>query len=125
MITVKHSGSFKRTEKFLKKMSRSDFRAALEAYGEAGVQALAEATPKDSGETAASWSYEIRPVENGVEIYWKNSNVNDGVNVAILIQYGHGTRQGAYVEGIDYINPAIQPVIDKLSKAIWEEVTTA
>lgn len=125
MITVKHSGSFKRTEKFLKKMSRSDFRAALEAYGEAGVQALAEATPKDSGETAASWSYEIRPVENGVKIYWKNSNVNDGVNVAILIQYGHGTRQGAYVEGIDYINPAIQPVIDKLSKAIWEEVTTA
>jgi hypothetical protein len=125
MITVKHSGSFKRTEKFLKKMSRSDFRAALEAYGEAGVQALAEATPKDSGETAASWSYEIRPVENGVKIYWKNSNANDGVNVAILIQYGHGTRQGAYVEGIDYINPAIQPVIDKLSKAIWEEVTTA
>lgn len=125
MITVKHSGSFKRTEKFLKKMSRSDFRAALEAYGEAGVQALAEATPKDSGETAASWSYEIRPVENGVKIYWKNSNVNDGVNVAILIQYGHGTRQGAYVEGIDFINPAIQPVIDKLSKAIWEEVTTA
>ena len=95
----------------------------LRKYGQAGVEALAAATPKDTGETAASWSYEIVQTRNGYSIFWNNSNVNRGVNIALILQYGHGTGTGGYVRGIDYINPAIRPVFDEIANAAWKEVT--
>lgn len=96
----------------------------LRKYGRIGVEALSSATPKNTGKTADSWHYEI--VENGkhsVSIVWSNSNLNKGVNIALILQYGHGTRQGGYVQGIDYINPAVRPVFDDISQKAWEEVT--
>lgn len=96
----------------------------LQKYGREGVRALSSATPIDSGKTANSWDYEIKQYQGGARISWTNSNVVDGVPIAIILQYGHGTRNGGYVQGRDYINPAIQPIFDKLAKDVWEEVTT-
>ena len=125
MITIKHRGSFKKAEKFLKKMSKRDYMRTLRAYGERGVLALRDATPKDSGKTAESWSYEVKHEDDGYAIYWSNSNTNDGVNIALLIQYGHGTGWGGYVKGVDYINPALKTVFDEMLREIWEEVQQA
>lgn len=125
MITVKHTGNFKRTEKFLKKMNRQDYMATLRKYGEQGVASLEEATPKDSGVTAGSWSYEIQKEKHGYVIYWRNSSRNQGVNIALLIQYGHATGWGAYVKGIDYINPALKQVFQNMADAVWKEVEQA
>ena len=97
--------------------------AILEKYAKEGVNALAEGTPIDSGETANSWNYEIRATRNGAVIYWTNSNIVNGVPIAMILQYGHGTRNGGYVQGIDYINPALQPIFDKMSNEVWREVT--
>lgn len=124
MIVIKQSGDFKKLEKFLKKASKMDFFQNLERYAREGVSALASATPIDSGETAASWDYEIRTTKNQVSIYWTNSNVNNGIPIAVLIQYGHGTKNGGYVLGRDYINPAIRPIFDKIADSVWKEVTS-
>jgi hypothetical protein len=125
MITIKHRGNLKKTYRFLEKASKQEFYNKLEAYGREGVQALASATPIDSGETAQSWGYEITRTKDSVTITWTNSNVIDGVPVAILLQYGHGTRNGGYVQGRDYINPAIRPIFDKIAESAWREVVTS
>lgn len=125
MIEVKHRGSFRKAEKFLKTMSKRDYMATLRRYGEMGVAALERATPKDTGVTAGSWSYEIVHEKESYTIYWRNSSTNKGENIALLIQYGHGTGWGGYVKGIDYINPALKQVFDEMAEALWEEVQTA
>lgn len=117
------SGSFKHAENFLQRAKERYFFKHIEEYAQKGVEALAAATPVDTGKTAASWGYEIHYSSDGVKISWTNSNVNkDWAVIAVLIQYGHGTRNGGYVEGRDYINPAIRPVFDNIANAIWEEV---
>ena len=124
MIRVKHKGSFKHAEEFLEHGKKRDYLRILRQYGEEGVVALAEATPKDSGKTAESWSYQIVEGAAGVTIYWRNSHVNQGVNIALILQYGHGTGTGGYVEGIDYINPTLKPVFDRLAKEAWDAVVS-
>ena len=115
MLVFKHKGDFKKTDDFLKKMTNKRIFAKLEKYAQEGVDALSAATPVDTGQTASMWSYEIRTTDNQVSIYWKNANVNKGVNIALILQYGHGTGTGGYVQGRDYINPAMKPVFDKTS----------
>lgn len=123
MIFIKQRGSFDKTEKFLKKSFGRDYVSVLQKFGQQGVSALSAATPIDSGMTAISWSYEIVQESSRISIIWKNSNVNKGVNIAIILQYGHATRNGGYVEGIDYINPALKPIFEKMADAAWKEVT--
>lgn len=123
-IRFKHSGDFKHAEAFFRKMKSPGFiRDACNKYGRAGVAALAAATPKDSGQTAASWSYEITESNGRTAISFSNSNRNDGVNIAIILQYGHGTNNGGYVQGRDYINPALRPIFDQIAAELWREVT--
>lgn len=125
MITFKHTGNFDKTEQYLKRTKRQDYLSRLEGYGKLGVQRLAAATPRDTGKTAMSWDYKIERRQNSVSLIWTNSNVTDsGIPIAILIQYGHGTRNGVYVTGVDYINPAIKPIFDELSEQIREEVSS-
>ncbi len=123
IIQFKQKGDFSKTESFLKKLRKLDLDSILNKYGQLGVQALAKATPVDTGKTAESWDYTIKKERGSVTITWTNSNVNNGVPIALLIQYGHGTGTGGYVQGIDYIKPAIRPIFDDLAKALWEEVT--
>lgn len=123
MIVVKHRGSFKNTEAFLNRAIKKNYREILEKYAKKGVQALSAATPVDTGLTANSWDYEITYTKNSFSISWTNSNVVKGVPIAIILQYGHATRGGGYVQGRDYINPALQPIFDQLAKEVWEEVT--
>lgn len=123
MITIRQRGDFKKTEKFLKKSLGRNYRAILDKYGQKGVMALAAATPIDSGETAALWDYEIIQNGSSISIVWKNYNINKGVNIAVILQYGHATRNGGWVEGRDYINPALRPIFDELAEAAWKEVT--
>lgn len=122
MITCKVTGSYKKTRSFLKRNSKMDLDKVLQKYGQKGVQALSEATPKDSGTTASSWSYEIERTSSGATIHWKNSNINKGVPIALILQYGHGTGTGGYVQGRDYINPAMRPIFDAIAEAAWKEV---
>lgn len=124
MIRFRHKGNFSKTEKFLKKSLGMDYRKILEKYAQQGVEALASATPIESGETAASWDYEIIQNGSSILVVWKNYNVNKGVNIAIILQYGHATRNGGYVQGRDYINPALRPIFDKLAESAWKEVTS-
>ena len=130
MIKFKQTGDFKKTEDFLKKNGTGltkNMRIAtgLHKLGQEGVDALYEATPKRTGKTAASWSYSIENTSKGIRIVWSNSNVVDGyANVALLIQMGHGTPRGSYVEGIDYINPALKPIFDQIADKVWTEVTS-
>lgn len=123
MITFKQKGDFKKTEKLLKKSLGKDYRSILEKYAKQGVVALSSATPKDSGTTAALWDYEIIQNQGSLSVIWKNYNINKGVNIALILQYGHGTRNGGYVQGRDYINPALRPIFDELANAAWKEVT--
>jgi hypothetical protein len=117
-------GSFKNTEKFLKKMGQSkDPKHILERYGNIGVHALANATPKDSGETAKSWYYTIETTKKGYRLTWRNRKMAGNTPVAVLIQYGHGTGTGGYVEGRDFINPAMQKIFDQIAADIWKAVT--
>lgn len=126
MITIKHKGSVKKTERFLETVtSKRDYMATLHRYGQAGVQALEEATPKDSGITAESWSYEVEQRKGTYSIYWKNSSRNKGSNIALLIQYGHATGWGRYVKGVDYINPALKKVFNDMADELWKEVQQA
>ena len=122
MIKVISKGNFKKTEEMLKRSGNWSSKIDLDKYGSKGVAALKEATPKDTGLTANSWSYKITRSKNSVIISLENSNINDGVPIAIILQYGHGTRNGGWVEGYDYINPAVRPIFDELAKAAWKEV---
>lgn len=123
MITIKHYGDFKKLTNFLEKMKRMFDVSMLDKYGREGVAALSAATPVDSGKTASSWIYEIKDIKDGVALTFDNTNIQNGVSIAIILQYGHGTRNGGWVEGRDYINPAIQPVFDELANEAWKEVT--
>ena len=123
MITFTTKGDFKNTERFLDKIEKQDFYKTIDVYAQRGVEALAASTPKDSGLTASSWTYEIEKTSDSVIINWINTNVNKGVNIAIILQYGHGTRNGGYVYGIDYINPSIRPIFEEMANSIWKEVT--
>lgn len=118
-------GDTKRTEGFLNRLRRKDIFADLESYGQAGVSALAQATPKETGETALHWYYRITRTDRYVRIDWYNSNVDDtGTPIAVLIQYGHATGTGGYVQGRDYINPAMRPLFDQIANDIWKKVST-
>lgn len=122
-IVFKHKGNLKKTTKFLERTLKGDYLKNLDKFGREGVAALALATPVDTGKTAESWDYRIEKTNDGTKIVWTNSNVNKGVNIAIILQYGHGTRNGGYVQGRDYINPAIRPIFDKIADDAWKEVT--
>lgn len=124
MIKFKQRGSFRNIFNFLRKAPEIEFNRILEAYGRAGVDALASATPLDTGKTADSWSYTIEARKGRSTIYWTNSNVNNGVPIAVILQYGHGTRHGGYVQGQDYINPSIRPIFDAIAREAWREVTS-
>lgn len=123
VITFKQKGDFSKINRFLERVKESVKLGDLDKYGQEGVDALAAATPKDTGFTAQSWYYEIVRSKNSVSIIFNNSHVNKGVPIAIILQYGHGTRNGGWVQGRDYINPAAQPVFDKIADKAWEEVT--
>lgn len=123
MIKFRQKGDFSKVTKYLAKVNDVAKLNNLDKYGREGVAALASATPVDSGLTANSWSYKIERQNGSVSISFYNSNVNKGVPIAIILQYGHGTRNGGWVEGRDYINPAIQPIFDKIADAAWKEVT--
>lgn len=123
MISFNQKGDFSSLEKFLVK-SKDNRLSELDRLGQKGVNALAAATPINSGETANSWSYEIVRQKTTTSIVWSNSNVVNGVNIAVILQYGHGTQNGGYVEGKDYINKAIQPIFDEIAELAWKEVTT-
>ncbi len=125
MITFTQKGDFKNTEKFLRKMSSFDFSNTLKNVAQEGVRALAAATPVDSGLAADSWGYIIERSRSSFAITWTNSDIESGFPVALMIQYGHGTGTGGYVQGRDYINPAMQPIFDQIIERLWTEVTTA
>ena len=122
MIEFKHKGNFSKTLKFLNAVLDRKYLNVLDKYGRRGVEALRQATPKDSGLTADSWDYEITQKGSDIRIHFVNSNIQNGVNVAILLQYGHATKSGGYVQGIDYVNPAIKPIMDKIADEAWKEV---
>ena len=125
-INIEVDGDWSKTEKFLAKLTGRDYVKVLDKYGQMGVDALANATPVDSGLTANSWSYEIEESDEGISIIWSNSNIQNGYfNVALMLQMGHGTRNGGYVKGVDYINPALEPVFDAMADSVWLEVTNA
>lgn len=126
MISVTHEGNFSKTTQALLKWRKLDIDHYLEKFGQAGVEALAKATPKDTGLTSESWYYKIEKDGDRITITWCNSNVvDDWYNVAVGIQYGHGTASGVYVQGIDYVNPAMRTIFDELAEQIWKEVQQA
>lgn len=124
-VNFEVSGGFTKTERFLNRMKRREYLNVLDEFGRDGVQALRNATPVDSGATAEAWDYEIKRTRDCTEIIWTNSNINDGVPIAVILQYGHGTGTGGYVQGRDYINPAIRPIFDKIAEKAWKVVTSA
>ena len=123
MISFKHKGDFSKLAQYLNSAKKAIDIKDLEKYGKAGVAALASATPVDSGLTANSWYYEIEKQKESITIGFYNSNVQNGVLIAVILQYGHGTGTGGWVQGRDYINPAIQPIFDKIANEAWREVT--
>ena len=123
MITFRQKGDFSKLTHFLEKAKEIIHVGELDKYGREGVAALASATPIDSGKTANSWYYKIENRGETVAISFHNSNIQNGVPIAVILQYGHGTRNGGWVEGRDYINPAIQPIFDNIANAAWKEVT--
>lgn len=123
MITFRQKGDFSKLNSYLERVKNVVKLSKLDKIGREGVAALSSATPKDTGDTASSWYYEITRQNESVSITFNNSNVNDGVPIAIILQTGHGTQNGGWVEGRDYINPAIQPIFDKIAEEAWEEVT--
>ena len=124
MISFRHKGDFSKATSYLEKLKEVAKLGILDKYGRAGVAALASATPVDSGKTAASWGYEIEQSSGSAKIIFSTTNVNKGVNIAIILQYGHGTGTGGWVQGRDYINPAIQPIFDQIVEEAWREVTS-
>lgn len=126
MINVTCSGDFKNTDKFLENIVEENYiKNILDKYAQEGVKALSEATPYRTGKTASSWDYEIEDTSNGFIVHWINTNINQGVNIAVLIQTGHGNIRGGYIQGIDYINPAIRPVFEQIVEEMWKGVTSA
>lgn len=123
MITLKQRGNFDKLTSFLERIKEPFNMGILNKYGMKGVEALREATPKDTGKTSESWSYKITRENDIVKLSFLNSNRNQDVPIAIILQYGHGIKNGGWVEGIDYINPAIQPLFEELAKEIWKEVS--
>lgn len=123
MITFRHKGDFSITKRYLERVKSAVHIGLFDKYGREGVAALASATPFESGETANSWYYEVVHSKGTITISFLNSHINDGVPIAIILQYGHGTGTGGWVEGRDYINPAIQPIFDKIVDDAWKEVT--
>lgn len=124
-FSLETSGTWQNTESWLKRMSKGDIFKTLDKYGKMGVDALAKATPKESGETAGAWNFTATISGRSAKIEWTNSHINQGVNIAVILQYGHGTGTGGYVQGRDYINPAIRPVFDQITESVWKEVTRA
>lgn len=124
-ITIRHKGNFNKVEKFLHTMLRDSTWLKLERYGEIGLEALRSVTPVQTGLTASSWFYEIKKDSNGYSIAWYNDNENNGFNILIGLQYGHGTGTGGYVVGRDFINPAIRPIFDEIADGIWTIVQSS
>ena len=123
MISFRHKGDFSKLTRYLEKAKERSYLAYLDKYGREGVRALQSVTPVDSGLTANSWYYKIEESKGSVAIVFLNSNIQNGVPIAIILQYGHGTRNGGWVEGRDYINPTIQPLFDRITNEAWREVT--
>lgn len=123
MITFSHKGDFSKTKRYFERVKESVRLGDLDKYGREGVAALASVTPMDTGETASSWYYQIEHNNGSVKIAFHNSHIHDGVPIAIILQYGHGTGTGGWVEGRDYINPVIQPLFDKIADEAWKGVT--
>lgn len=123
MISFRQKGDFSKLTNFLEKAKETVKLGNLDKYGRMGVAALASATPVKSGLTANSWYYEIKREKGSVTISFNNSNIQNGVPIAVILQYGHGTRNGGWVQGLDYINPAVKPVFDQIAKDAWREVT--
>lgn len=123
MITFRQSGDFKHTELFFKRAKNLRIEELLNQYGREGVTALVAATPIDTGKTSQSWDYRIKRSNRSLSIEWFNTNIVDGVPIAVIIQYGHGTQRGGYVQGIDYVNPAMKDIFKKFADTIWKEVT--
>lgn len=123
MIGIRQKGDFSTTTNYLKRLKNANILQILDKYGQEGVNALASATPIDTGKTAASWYYKVDVKNDSATIQYCNSNINQGVPIAIILQLGHGTGTGGYVEGVDYINPALQPVFEDLVNKAWGEVT--
>lgn len=123
MIGFRHKGDFSKTLNFLKRAKMNSNLKLLDEYGSKGVAALSSATPVDTGLTASSWYYKIERTDNAVSLLFCNSNVQNGVPIAIILQHGHGTGTGGWVQGRDYINPAIQPLFDEMANKLWREVT--
>ena len=123
MISFSHKGDLSKVTRYLEKASKSARLSDLDRYGREGVAALASATPVDSGLTASSWYYEIKHEKSSATISFLNSNIQNGVPIAIILQYGHGTGTGGWVQGRDYINPAVQPIFDRIVDNAWREVT--
>lgn len=124
MITLTSRGDYSKATRYFEKLKEVIRMGVMDKYGKAGVEALAAATPVDSGNTANSWYYEIENRKDGKSLTFHNSNINDGVQIAIILQYGHGTGTGGWVQGRDYINPAIQPIFDQIANDAWKEVTS-
>ena len=123
MITFRQKGDFSKLTRYLERVKEVVRRGDLDKYGRAGVAALASATPIDTGLTASSWYYKIEHSNGSAVISFHNSNIQNGVPIAIILQYGHGTGTGGWVEGRDYINPAIRPIFDAIANDAWREVT--
>lgn len=123
MITFRQKGDFSKVTKYFERIKEVAHLGVLDKYGREGVAALSSATPQDTGLTASSWSYKIENSNGVAKLSFNNSNIQNGVPIAIILQYGHGTRNGGWVEGRDYINPAIQPIFDKIVEEAWREVT--
>lgn len=125
MISVTSSGSFKNLESFLRKTKKLDIMAILRKHGAEGVAALSRATPANSGLAAHSWDFKVSKTKTGCEIVWTNHDIENGFPVVIMLQYGYATGTGGYVEGVDFINPAIRPIFDKIADEVWKAVTSA
>lgn len=124
MITIRQQGDYSKISNYLERIKESVHLGILDRYGKEGVAALASATPKDTGLTASSWTYEINRTSNGASIIFSNTNIQNGTNIAIILQYGHATANGGYIQGRDYINPAIQPIFDRIAEDAWKEVNS-
>lgn len=122
MIRVKQRGNFNNIERFINKVLRKDYLNTLDDYGQKGLEALKEATPIDSGKTKDSWRYRILFANGKIKIQWYNTNIVDGAPIAIILQYGHATRNGGFVQGVDYINPAMRPIFEQMADEVWGKV---
>lgn len=125
MIKFRHKGDYKKLNNYLKRIQKASNATDLDRFGMMGVTALASMTPIETGLTASSWYYEIERSNGKTVLSFRNSNINDGVPIAIILQHGHGTGTGGWVEGIDYINPSLRPVFEQMANDIWQEVTKA